>query len=371
MDLITRLKIRGFRRLADVDVTLGPLNFVIGPNGSGKSSFIDALEVLGRSAKGELKDALIGLGGLDRLVTAGSDIGITFRSRMTIDAAEYEYLITIKSTQTRDYTLGREYFGLRESWLDESGEALEAVRTNFNVSKPKMGETFISELWKKGPLEVRIGVKILAEQQTARSIHAEKNAPIRNPQQLRPIEPLDLDGSTLFSFLHGLREADRDRYDLIIESLRAGFPSLQELGFPAVAAGMVSMTWKDANFKTPFYMNELSEGTLRFLWMVCLLLQPELPKRLLIEEPEVGLHPRLLSILVDLMREASERCQIIVATHSDRMISYCKPEEVIVIDNDDEGMAVMKNASDLNLSEWLKDYTMGDLWQMGRLDVRD
>lgn len=127
------------------------------------------------------------------------------------------------------------------------------------------------------------------------------------------------------------------------------------------------MTWNEKNFKTTLYMHQLSEGTLRFLWLASLLHSPSLSTVTMIDEPEVSLHPELLSILADLMREAAQRTQIIVATHSDRLIRFLKPEEVAVMDMDEEGMASAHWADTLDLEGWLADYSLDEVWRLGRL----
>jgi predicted ATPase len=178
------------------------------------------------------------------------------------------------------------------------------------------------------------------------------------------------DGGDLVPYLYYLREADRDRFDVILDSLRAAFSDFEELNFPPVAAGMLAMTWKDKKFRQPIYMNELSEGALRFLWLVSLLQSPNLSTITMIDEPEVSLHPELLSLLADLMREAAKQTQLIVATHSDRFIRFLNPEEVVVMDVDDDGCASTTWADSLDLDKWLAEYSLDEAWRMGRIGGR-
>ncbi len=137
-----------------------------------------------------------------------------------------------------------------------------------------------------------------------------------------------------------------------------------------MAAGTLAMTWKDTTSKNPFFMHQLSEGTLRFLWLVTLLQSPGLTAITLIDEPEVSLHPELLSLLADLMREASRRTQLIVATHADRLVRYLKPEEVVTMNLNDDGAAEMIWADELDLDQWLDEYTLDEVWRLGRLGGR-
>ena len=132
----------------------------------------------------------------------------------------------------------------------------------------------------------------------------------------------------------------------------------------------MAMTWKDKGFAKPFYMHELSEGTLRFLWLVALLQSPSLSTITMIDEPEVSLHPELLNLLVDLMREASQRTQLVVATHSDRLIRFLRPEEVVVMDVGEDGFATATWADTMNLEAWLTEYSLDEVWRMGQMGGR-
>src|SRR5207245_10518159 len=108
-------------------------------------------------------------------------------------------------------------------------------------------------------------------------------------------------------------------------SIRSAVPRFYWLDFPAVAAGSLALAWRERGFSKPLYMHQLSEGTLRFLWLATLLQSPGLTALTLLDEPEVSLHPELLSFLADLLREASTRTQVIVSTHSDRLIRFLEP----------------------------------------------
>jgi predicted ATPase len=109
---------------------------------------------------------------------------------------------------------------------------------------------------------------------------------------------------------------------------------------------------------------------LRFLWLATLLESPGLTALTLLDEPEVSLHPELLSLLAGLLREAAQRTQLIVATHSDRLIRFLKPSEVVVVDQTEDGMASLTWADRLDLGEWLHDYTLDELWDKGRIGAR-
>ncbi len=130
------------------------------------------------------------------------------------------------------------------------------------------------------------------------------------------------------------------------------------------------MTWKDSQFSRSLYMNQLSEGTLRFLWLVTLLQTPGATKLTLLDEPETSLHPELLSLLAGLLREASERMQIVVATQSDALIRFLQPKEVLVMDLTEDGTSQARWADDFDIEDWLKEYSLDEVWRMGRIGGR-
>jgi predicted ATPase len=116
-------------------------------------------------------------------------------------------------------------------------------------------------------------------------------------------------------------------------------------------------------------MHQLSEGTLRFLWLITLLQSRDLTAVTLIDEPEVSLHPELLQQLAHAMREASQRTQLIVATHSDRLIGFLEPKEVLVC-NTEDGLTTLSWADSIELEHWLEDYSLDQLWAMNIIGGR-
>ena len=245
----------------------------------------------------------------------------------------------------------------------------------------KDGSGFVRPNWEHNPLETSLSQvpKMYREPESLRkslasctyygALDVSEKSPIRLPQAMRPAKLPGASGENLVSCLYDLRETDPDRFEMVENIISAAFPDFERLNFPPVAAGTMSMTWKDRNFSQPFYIHELSEGTLRFLWLVALLQSQTLTTVTLLDEPEVSLHPELLRHLVYLMREASKHTQLIVATHSDRLIRFLKPHEVLVCELE-EGEAKMRWADTLNLDKWLEDYSLDQLWEMNVMGGR-
>jgi predicted ATPase len=382
MHKVNKIKIGGFRRLRDVEIEMRPLMVLIGANGVGKSSILDAMSLISASAAGKLNKTLNDLGGIVEISTRGQAKAITLDAEMDCPGYEplkYRLEMTAKG---QGYEISEEKLSqMRTGNYDDPFKHIES-RSNdvkyYNIEDGKL----VRPDWEHDPLESSLSQvpKMFKQPEELRRtlssvtkyhvLDVGPRAPVKLPQQMKPALLPGADGEDLIPFLYNLRESDRDRYDAIEDSLRASFPGFGNLNFPSAAAGMLSLTWKEKHFHDPIYAHQLSEGTLRFLWLVSLLQSPNLSTVTMIDEPEVSLHPELLSLLADLLREAAKRTQIIVATHSDRLIRFLEPKEVVVMDIGDEGCTFAQWADSMDLDQWLKGYSLDEVWRMGRMGGR-
>lgn len=374
---LKKIKISGFRRLLAVDLEIRPFMVLIGANGVGKTSFLDALGFLSASASGALNNTLSQFGGISNILTRGKAEELSFFVEVDVprhSPLEYDLSLTTKGI---GYAISKETLMQRK--LSELYRYIDSSDGNIRYAQPSsmLGwghhnaqETSLAQapnMMFQEPEELK---KILSTATQYHILDVGPRAPIKLPQQLMPATLPGVEGETLVPYLYNLRECNKDIFDMLLDSLRAAFSDFEDLSFPPVAAGMLAMTWKDAKFNRPLYAHELSEGTLRFLWLASLLQSPNLPAITMIDEPEVSLHPELLNILSELMREASKRTHLIVATHSDRLVRFLKPEEVVVMDMDEEGCASATWADTMDLDEWLTEYSLDEVWQMGRMGGR-
>ncbi len=381
MQKINRIKITGFRRLYDVDLRIRPLMVLIGANGVGKTSLLDVLSLLSASAAGRLNSALSELGGVTSVLTRKEADAVSLLVDMEVPGQKpLEYYLSLSPKGT-GYAITREVLSqTREGYAEpfKHVDSRDGDIRYFEIEKRGL----LRPEWEHDPLETSLSQvpKMFREPEELRRIlgsatqyhvlDVAPRAPVKLPQQMKPATLPGADGEELVSCLYYLREGDPARFESIVDSLTAAFHDFECLNFPPVAAGMLAMTWKDKNFAKPLYMNELSEGTLRFLWLASLLQSPGLSTITMIDEPEVSLHPELLSLLADLMREAAQRTQLIVATHSDRLIRFLRPDEVVVMDIGEDGFATATWADTMDLEKWLAEYSLDEVWRMGRMGGR-
>lgn len=382
MPEVNKIKIGGFRRLRDVEIEMRSLMVLIGANGVGKSSILDAMSLISASAAGKLNKTLSDLGGIVEISTRGQAKAVTLDAEMDCPGYEplkYRIGITAKG---QGYEISGET--LSQSRSGNHGDPFKHIESHSGDIKYYKIEDgkLVRPDWEHDPLESSLSQvpKMFKQPEELRRtlssvtkyhvLDVGSRAPVKLPQQMKPALLPGADGEDLVPFLYNLRENDRDRYDTIEDSLRTAFPGFETLNFPSAAAGMLSLTWKDNHFRDPIYAHQLSEGTLRFLWLVSLLQSPNLSTVTMIDEPEVSLHPELLSLLADLLREAARRTQIIVSTHSDRLIGFLEPKEVVVMDIGDDGCALAQWADAMDLDQWLKEYSLDEVWRMGRMGGR-
>jgi predicted ATPase len=383
MNAFERIRIQGFRRLQDVELKLQPLNVIIGANGSGKSSLLDVFSLLAASASGRLKAVMSEMGGF---VSNLSILNINSSQEMLLEVA-----MSVPDRKPIEYRLRISAQGMGFEITDEELYQDQGKKRHFtflssNMMRVKYFDTQDQRLlppkWNHDDSESALSQvpKMYQEPESFRErlassthyhvLDVSRRAPVRLPQPMRQANLPGQNGEDLVSCLYTLRETEPDLFEEIESILRIGFPDFERLNFPPVAMGTLGMTWKEKSSKSPFYMHQLSDGTLRFLWLVTLLKSPGLTKITMIDEPEVSLHPELCELLADLLRDASHRTQLFVATHSDLLIRFLKPHEILTISLTEHGTSQFTRADDFDLDDWLEEYSLDQLWRMGRLGGR-
>ena len=392
---ISHLQVASFRRLVDFQCELRPFNVFIGSNGVGKTSLLDVVDLLAAAANGKLENWLSAHGGFHSCRTSGASNVMRFAVRMpsttprdssyamhlvsagygwyvidaetlTVCTQEGESVDLITSLETEvNYLDLRTRQSMRLSKGNDvvrEGSTPDYARSDRGVLRP--GETALHQAPDGLPILGNIR-SVLGSVAHYHLLDLSPTAPVRQPQMLRPALSPGINGEDLNSCLFTLKENFPDQYNGIEQVLRAGFPEFERFEFPPLSQGVIGMAWKDRRDPRALFMNQLSDGMLRFLWLVTALNTPRPAAITLVDEPEVSLHPQLLSILSEVMREASRRTQLLVATHSDRFVGFLKPTEVLTMEADGNGATTARWGETFDVDEWLEDYTLGEIWRMG------
>ena len=378
---LTSLVVQGYRCLANVGTTLRSPMVLIGPNGSGKTALLEVFMLLRDAADERLGEALRDRGGISHILFAGGAETLAIRVAAVAEAApELDYTLEIGRLGIA-YNISKEFLTQERppepaplfhihnvsgtcQYFDTKSGKLEAAP----YEEYREVETALSQLRRISPEAARFR-RTLRETRLYHTLDVSKRAAVRLPQELRPVSLPGPNGEDLYAALYNLRASDEGTFERVQEALRTAFPGFRKFEFPLVGSGQATLAWHQEGFDKPFYPDQLSEGMLRFLWLATILLSPGLPPITLIDEPEVSLHPELLMILAGLIREAAQRTQLIVATHADRLIRWMEPTEVVVVDKE-EDRTRLTWADELDLGDWLKKYTLDELWLMGELGGR-
>ena len=172
--------------------------------------------------------------------------------------------------------------------------------------------------------------------------------------------------SNLAAFLMKMAKEHPQNFDQITETVRQVAPFFGEFVLKEISAGQTQLLWKDRFSDLIYYPYQLSDGTLRYICLATLLLQPNPPSTIIIDEPELGLHPYAIKLLASLLQEAAERVQLIVSTQASSLLDELSPEQVIVV-NQRDGESILERQDPAKLVDWLKEYTLGQLWEKNEL----
>ena len=344
------ITVEGFRSIARVErLPLKPINVLIGANGSGKSNLIGVFAFLRAWHLGKIDEYVELSGGASRNLHFGSKvtallrIGILFRDGWTYD-------LDLKPTE--DDRLGRHE------------QAVGPLRPEVARSVSKNHET--GRLFKI--IKERLGQwRIYHFQDTG------KDSPLLRTAQLHDNRFLRKDGENLAAFLYYLKEKEWTAYKRIKNTFRLVTPFFDDfiLEPQALNEQMIRLEWRHRTSDAHFDISAFSDGSLRFLALATLLLQPARlrPSVILLDEPELGLHPYAMVVLCSLIRSVAAETQVILATQSPFLVDQFEPEDVIVVDRV-EGRSEFRRLSAENLKDWLEDYSLGDLWLKNELGGR-
>ena len=353
---INRLTLRGFKSIEALEsFELRSLNVLIGANGAGKSNFVDLFRLLRVFADEALQEFVLNSGGGDGFLFLGPKVTNSITARLDFELNSYEF--TLKPTASGTLQVADERGAFNRHWKSIGSGNLESqLKTHWNRINPET-----SSGW---------GVpQYIFESVSSWTVYhfhdTSALAPMRRDQSLRDMEKFRHDASNIASFLLGLKQTAPGSYSLVRDTVRLIAPFFDDFLLRIQKRGaeeQVRLEWQQRGSDFPFQPNHLSDGTIRFICLAVALLQPDLPATIVIDEPELGLHPYAISILADLIKSASERTQVIISTQSSTLLNYFAPGEIVVV-NRREGRSTFERLEADSLAGWMEDYSVGELWQ--------
>jgi predicted ATPase len=358
---VTKLTITGFKSIRELrDFELRNLNVLIGANGAGKSNFIGLFRMLAEIYAGRLQLYVQQQGGPDALMHFSRKATDAIKAEFSFTPSD-SYTFGLIATNDNRLVFAHESFG-----NDELAPELAVVQFSTDAKSESGLKSATEKLGLPYVTSVLEDIRVYHFHDTG------EKAKVKQPHAVNDTLRLKVDGAYLAAYLSMLKTAYADSYRQIVDTIRLVAPFFYDSVFRSDAASKIQLEWTErGDPDTPFTAHALSDGTLRFICLSTLLLQPWdlMPATILIDEPELGLHPYAINLLVDLLKRASEQKQLIVSTQSVELLNRMEPEDVIVVDRKDNASTFYRLDA-TQLQDWLEDYSLGDLWKQNVLGGR-
>ena len=343
------ISVKGFKSIKYQDILLSRMNVLIGQNGAGKSNFISLFKFLRNIIEGRLKITTL-KAGAESLLYYGSKE--TKHISLELRFSHGAYQVVLESTKD-----DRLIIGFEQCMFDfDAGEPKGEIIV-FSADESKLSEASKQNETAKSVYNVLIDWRVYHFHDTSESAGVKKYGSIADNQFLFE------DASNLAAFLYVLKHTQEEYYERIIKTVQLVIPFFKDFVLRPNPLNVenIRLEWQDKFSDKTFTANELSDGSLRFICMATLLLQKNLPKMILLDEPELGLHPSAITILAGLLKKASKRSQVIVSTQSVSLVNEFDAEDIIVVENKD-AETTFKRLDAEKLEVWLDEYSMGELW---------
>ena len=365
--MISKVKIEGFKSIRSASIELNPINILIGGNGAGKSNFatfFEFVKVLFDQNLGyySLKKGVDNLLHFGRKYTNEIHGRIEFINNHIKEKNAYE----VKLETSQDGKL----FITEETFCYDRPHNERALVSGTGWYNQLIGRNLQESLLRNRPTKISRYVKKLTHGLKVFHFHdTSENSTIRSPCDIHDNIELREDGGNLAAFLYYLQEQEHEKFKAIQYTINSVAPYFGgfELRPNRLNDQSINLEWRDINRPSiPLRAHQFSDGMLRFIAMTTLLLQPNLPPVIILDEPELGLHPVAVSKLAGLVRKASVYSQIIIATQSVALLNYFNPEDILTVDLVNSESSFERLKSD-KLEDWLSTFSLGQLWQMSEI----
>jgi len=364
--MLTRICLGGFKTFSQpVELDLCSLNVLIGANGAGKSNLISFFRLLNFLSTGALQEWIGRAGGASSLLSYGSEETQQIRASLRFESSE-----------------GTNSYDIRLSWAAPDTLIFVEERVGFH----RKGKGYVK------PQEIHLGAGhkesslIGSELPPAKFVLSQLHrckvyqfhdtsgmARVRKPSYLEDNQYLRDNAGNLAAVLFRLGQKETGYYQRIVGVVRQIFPRFHDfdLAPSALNERTVLLNWTESGSPYLFGPHQLSDGTLRAIALITLLLLPDsmLPDLILLDEPELGLHPYALTILAGLVQAVTTRRQVLISTQSATLIDHFKPEDIVTVDRTGRDSALRRQEPD-RLREWLADYSISELWEKNVLGGR-
>jgi predicted ATPase len=345
--MLKYIKIEGFKSVKTLDLKLGPINLLIGSNGVGKSNFISFFKLVNNIYEQRLQQYSL-KSGVENLLHYGRKNTSEITGYLNFGKNAYQF--NLLPTDEGSLFIGKE-----DSIYNPASEF--KTKYDLNIKESKIKDKY------------RTRDNYLCDQLESYKIYhfhdTSSTAPLRSKANINDNRSLKEDGGNLPAYLYYLQEKHALNFKRIEKIIQSVVPFFDRFNLsPAfLDEEKILLEWTEKEHpETYFNANHLSDGSLRFIALVTLLMQPNLPKVIIIDEPELGLHPTAINKLSGLIKSAAAKyCQVIISTQSVTLLNNFEAEDIITVDKEDN-QSVFRRLDKEGLSNWIEDYSIGELW---------
>jgi predicted ATPase len=347
--MIEHINIRNFKSIRDINIELRQINLLIGQNGAGKSNFVEFFNFIKAISEGALIEYTLNKGGAGRLLFLGPRVS-TFLAGFVYYKGNYRYGISVRRNEVDGFSLISELYGNHGN----DREIDQDTTLHGHLPPSDVRETNIEK--DDSPM-ARIIKQNLASFRVYHFHDTSKTGPLNETARLSDTRFLRPDGANLYR----LQQQHKQAFNRIEATIRMIAPYFERFDLQP-NGDYIRLNWRQKG--TDMYLDaaDLSDGTIRFIALCTLLIQPNLPQTILIDEPELGLHPYAITLLAGLMRSISLTAQLIVSTQSVELVNQFSPEDIIVVEHRNNE-SLFKRYTEAELADWLTEYSLGDIWQ--------
>lgn len=352
---LDRLTIQGFKSIKNLtNFELKKLNIIVGANGAGKSNLISFFKLMRALIDRRLNRYVRDQGGVSDLLFHGRKITNKIFFETRFGECGFRFSLVPKpndecAIEDEAYHYAGDQTGWRELGDSENGQSkmVEEIKQN-----------------KPDALYSRKVYDAISSWQVYHFHDTSSTAPMRGYEIVEDNAILRANASNIGAFLLNLRAAYPNAYSQIVDAVKLVIPFFDDFVLVPRKSGekeKVNLSWRQQGSDYPMQPYHLSDGSIRFICLAATLLQPNLPATIIIDEPELGLHPAALVILAELIQSAATRTQVIIATQSPMLIDQFSVNDIIVAGRK-KGASYFKRLQEADFSQWLKDYSVGELW---------
>lgn len=353
---LKNIKLYGFKSIAECDLKMNDLNVLIGPNGAGKSNFIGFFKLIQQMLQGNLQKSVSKAGGPDALLHFGRKKTETLKAELYFGNNGYHFILEPTSDNRLMYAEEKLWWNygpdvhLGSGYFESAAESAKGRSGVYDYVIPTIKK------W-----------------QVYHFHDTSDSAPVKQPHAINDNIYLRPDARNLAAYLFYLQEHFPTDYQKIKKTIHLVAPFFGQFALRPQTTNpeMIELEWFEEGEDVPFKAHHLSDGTLRFICLATLLLQPKekQAETIIIDEPELGLHPYAITVLAAMLKSVSIEKQIIISTQSVDLLSEFSPEDVIVV-NREGNKSVLKRLESNKLTEWLEEYSLGELWKKNLLGGR-